>query len=600
MTKFNFNSITYRSGGANMSQLSNTELGVFLRLNEVDLARLKSYTMYWDYYEGRQWEFERDDGDPLVTKNFIEFFINKSVSWLTQNSFINKVPESMRDFVGSFLDRVWKANDKDILFGEIGLVGSVSGDAYVMVTMETPKAGEELSEKHIRLVLLDEKYTFPIFNPENKNEILAIKIETFLYEPDPEGMINPQGLQVKGSLKRFTQIITKDKIVEQYEGQPAVVKRNILGEIPVIPFKNLPNPHGYFGRSDIQSLLTMQKDLNEKSTDISDIIAYHSSPLMLMYGAKASQVEKSFRSFWTGLPAESKVEILNSNADLSNANTYIGSVKDDMFTISETPKILADSPSISNTSGVALTMQYTPIVQKTKRKKPRYEKGLSGINKLILKYAELFRLIYLPKDMCCKCRGKVVTVLDHKSEFPRLVKRCYLVDEHFALATSEKAKKILQIEDVETETIDLSTVTVDPETGLVQISENKQFEAVPTDCRVSVVADPYDIPVEILDALPRDEQLTADYWIKLKQERIVSRRFILEQLSTIPEDKIDDILRQLKQELEEEIEAEKAKLPEQTSGDKMEPGTKELERAVTKMGGHNERKKDPNVDEMGD
>lgn len=594
--KYNFNSLTYRSGGAAQGQLSNTELGVYLHLNEVDLLRLQMYTRNWDYYEGRQWEFERDDGDPLVTKNYIEFVLNKAVSWLAQNGFKNKVPESLKDFVGAFLDNVWKANNRQIKTIEIALVGAVAGDCYVFVTVERPKEGKILDETNIKIVILNERYVFPIFDPENKEEMIACKIETFVYEQDENSLINSKSMEVRGALKRFTQIITKDKILEQYEGQQPVIKDNVLGEIPIVHIKNLPNPHGFFGKSDVTSLLNLQKDLNEKSTDVSDIIAYHSSPIMLLYGAKVSQIERTFKSFWTGLPLDSKFEIANSNADLANANAYIATTKSDIFTISETPSILAESKPISNTSGVALSMEYLPIVQKTARKRPYYERGFQKINYLILKYAELLKLIYLPKDMCSKCRGKVIRVLDKNSEFPRLVNRCYLVDENFVLVGPDKAKKILGLEEVETETIDLSTYTQDPSTGEIQITENKQFVAVPNNCRVSKIQDPYDIPVEILDALPRDEQLNADYWIKLKQEGLVSKRFVLTQLATIPEDMIDDILLQLKQELEDDLkrEAALAALGQKTdSGNNVTPGTKELEGQISKRQGHNTPNKDP-------
>lgn len=618
-TGYYFQSNTLRSGGSFMGTTPASQMSVFLNLSEASGQRLAKYQENWNTYFGKQWEFERTDGESLVVKNYTKLIADISSTWLTKNGFVNKPPDGFKR-VGQFVDDVWDANHRQVLLNEAGQIGSVTGDLYLFVTVEVPKPGEALSEKHIRIFPKASQHCFPTVDPQDKTRLVSMRIESFYYDEIEAAAqpLNKDGSKPGVRIKRFTQVFTEKEIVETYEGQLPVVKPNLIGKIPVIHIQNLPVATDYFGMADIDGLIAMQRSMNEKSTDIEDIIAYHSAPLMVGYGFKASQVERTHRSFWTGLPVESKLDILNSNADLNNAMGYVAGLKNEMLELSETPKILLDNPGISNTSAVALSLTFQPIVNKvTHRKKPLYERGFTEVNELILLYGELFGLIHLPRDLCKnpKCGGKVLRVTD-TGPFTRTINRCYLVDSNFVLATKEKARKIWNLgdeEEIETEKVSFSTVHIDPETGETQVLNDVSMELVPTDCEVSKPADPYHVCAEFLDALPRDEQVDADYWMKLLAVKLVSKAFVRRQTKRIDPAEIDQIERELKEEEAAEIEYE-GKLaaaragpqpampaaPGEVPGKKLPaqtPGEEELKRS-TLPGGHNQKKEDPEGNEV--
>ena len=135
------------------------------------------------------------------------------------------------------------------------------------------------SQGRIRLNLLGSEQVYPTWDPLNTDTLIAVRIETIYYaergtrQLDREDRVNHEGRQLY--TKRFTQIITRDQIVEQYHGDMPTIRPNVLGEIPVVHIKNMSLPKEYYGLPDGQDLIDVQRELNEKCTDISDTINYH-------------------------------------------------------------------------------------------------------------------------------------------------------------------------------------------------------------------------------------------------------------------------------------------------------------------------------------
>ena len=62
-----------------------------------------------------------------------------------------------------------------------------------------------------------------------------------------------------------------------------------------------------WGQSDIWDIIPLNRELNEKMTEVSDIINYHAAPVTIITGAKASQLERGPKKVWAGLPKDSQV-----------------------------------------------------------------------------------------------------------------------------------------------------------------------------------------------------------------------------------------------------------------------------------------------------
>lgn len=414
--------------------VSAAQLSTFLDLESADVVRLKRYTQHWQFYHTLQWNFEREEGAPLVTVNYARLIVDKAVSWMVKGGIEHDVPKALEGIVKPLLDEVWKYNDQEVFLYEMGTVGAVTGDVFIMITFAEPtdlaRKRNPNSQGQIRIDLLGSEQCFPTWDPLNTDVMTSLRIETVYYDHNTKLRAidddnHPRQGQGNITVRRFTQIITPDTIIEQYEGGPPFVRPNVLGEIPVVHIKNLPIAREFYGISDLDNVMPLQQELNEKTTDESDIIHYHAGPITVITGGKGATLEYGPNKIWSGFPAEARVSNLEMTTDLGAIQEYIGLIRKTILELTETPEILLEQPNISNTSGVALQLMYQPIVDKTKRKSSEYEKGFALVNYYILRVAQTMGLISLPFDLCKNCGGRVVERLEPNTQ--RLIRKCYMI-----------------------------------------------------------------------------------------------------------------------------------------------------------------------------
>ena len=125
--------------------------------------------------------------------------------------------------------------------------------------------------------------------------------------------------------------------------------------------------------------------------EVSDIINYHAAPVTIITGAKASQLERGPKKVWAGLPKDSNVFNLESRGEMAGALEYIQHIKRTMHEITGVPETaLGQTQPISNTSGVALAIQYQPMMNRYTMKKVHFTRGLTKVNELVIRTAAVF------------------------------------------------------------------------------------------------------------------------------------------------------------------------------------------------------------------
>ena len=172
-------------------------------------------------------------------------------------------------------------------------------------------------------------------------------------------------------------------MIDQYE--------NPIGTIPIVHIPNTTISSSPWGQSDIWDIIPLNRELNEKMTEVSDIINYHAAPVTIITGAKASQLERGPKKVWAGLPKDANVFNLESRGEMSGALEYITFLKRTMHEITGVPETaLGQFQPVSNTSGVALAIQYQPMMNRYNMKKVHFTKGLERINEIIIRTVAVF------------------------------------------------------------------------------------------------------------------------------------------------------------------------------------------------------------------
>ena len=319
-------------------------------------------------------------GDLNLTLNYVRTMSDYITNFCFGKGVHFETPEQTAAIVPHILQKVWEVdNNKQRVLWEMGQLAGVTGDCFVKVAYEG--AWEDtlgiVHEGKTRILPLNPAHCFPEYHPHDRDRLLRFKLKYRFWGTSPEGT---------RQVYTFTEILTDDT-VEQYINDELIDEyENPIGQIPVVHIPNVSISSSPWGQSDIWDIISLNRELNEKMTEISDIINYHSAPVTIITGAKASQLERGARKVWAGLPKDSKVYNLESKGEMGGALEYISVIKQAMHEITGVPETaLGKTQPISNTSGVALAIQYQPMMNRYTMKKNHFTKGLVTLNEIILR-----------------------------------------------------------------------------------------------------------------------------------------------------------------------------------------------------------------------
>lgn len=387
MSAINFYSPSMRAAASDLA-IAISPLGlVELSDEEFEMhgPRLNRYAEYWAWYLGHHWGVRKEFGDAQLTFNYIRAFADYVNNFCFSRGLAYNSSREYEHIIPALLKRIWQGdNNMKTVLWEMGQQGGVSGDTFVKVAYE-PSWTDEAQTVHpgrVRLLPLNSAYCFPTWHPHDRDRMLEFKLKYRFWGTNTEGT---------RSVYTYTELIRAD-IIREYVNDELIDERpNVLGEIPIVHIANAPASGSPWGLSDVQDIISLNRQYNETATDIVDIVNYHAAPITVVIGAKPSQLEKGANRVWSIGNKDVKVENLESNVDLQYSIEVLAMLKRAMHEMTGVPETaLGESQPISNTSGVALSIQYYPLMQKFELKKLQYGKGLKKINELALRTLFIF------------------------------------------------------------------------------------------------------------------------------------------------------------------------------------------------------------------
>lgn len=378
-----FSPPSYRAASSDLT-ISISPLGLVELADEefeVHGPRLNRYSLNWAMYLGHHTSYRRQQGEPSMVFNYyraitdfiINFTFSKGVQFRSEKEFESITPE--------LLERVWEVdNNKATVLWEIGQQGGVSGDCFIKVAYEEgfQDSAGGVHPGRVRILPLNSSFAFPEFHPHDRERLIRFKLKYRFWGTSLEGT---------RQVYTYTEILTDD-IIEEYINDELIDSRpNPLGVIPIVHIPNVRISGSPWGLSDCHDIISLNRSYNETATDVADIINYHAAPVTVIIGAKASQLEKGANKVWGGLPKDAKVENLEGGgAGLKGAMEFMATLKRAMHEMTGVPETaLGQQQPISNTSGVALAIQFQPLMNRYHQKIVQYAHGLERVNELILR-----------------------------------------------------------------------------------------------------------------------------------------------------------------------------------------------------------------------
>jgi hypothetical protein len=230
----------------------------------------------------------------------------------------------------------------------------------------------------VRILPLNSSYCFPEWHPHDRKRMIRFKLKYRFWGTTLEGT---------RQVFTYTELLTENQI-EEYVNDSLIDSRpNPLGEIPIVHISNLPVAGSPWGMSDIQDIVMLNREYNEKANDISDIINYHAAPVTVITGARASNLEMGAKQTWSIPNKDAKItNLLFDPQGIEAAIKFLEVLKRAMHEMTGVPvTALGEEQAISNTSGVALAIQYQPLMNRFQLKKTQYGEGFAEVNRLALK-----------------------------------------------------------------------------------------------------------------------------------------------------------------------------------------------------------------------
>lgn len=353
---------------------------------EVHGPRLNRYAAAWAWYLGHHWSYRREMGESQFYLNYVRTMADYITNFCFGRGVQFKVPEQNNAIIPHLLNDVWDGhNNKHYVLWEMGQLAAVTGDCFVKVAYEEPYVDTVgiPHEGRIRIIPLNPAHCFPEYHPHDRDRIIRFKLKYRFWGTSPEGT---------RQVYTFTEILT-DEMVEQYINDELIDQYpNAIGMVPIVHIPNTTISSSPWGQSDIWDIIPLNRELNEKMAEVSDIINYHAAPVTIITGAKASQLERGPKKVWAGLPKDASVFNLESRGEMAGALEYVNFLKRAMHEITGIPETaLGQFQPVSNTSGVALAIQYQPLMNRYTMKKVHFTKGLEKINEIIIRTAAVFR-----------------------------------------------------------------------------------------------------------------------------------------------------------------------------------------------------------------
>lgn len=352
---------------------------------EVHGPRLNRYSACWAWYLGHHWSYRREMGEQNITMNYVRTMSDYITNFCFGKGVQFNTPEQNSAIIPHLLHKVWETdNSKHYVLWEMGQLAGVTGDCFVKVAYEEPYTDGLgiVKPGRVRIIPLNPAHCFPEYHPHDRDRIIRFKLKYRFWGTSPEGT---------RQVFTFTEIMTDD-LIEQYINDELIDQYpNPIGMLPVVHIPNTTISSSPWGQSDIWDIISLNRELNEKMTEVSDIINYHAAPVTVITGAKASQLERGPKKVWAGLPKDATVFNLESRGEMAGALEYIQFIKRAMHEITGVPETaLGQFQPVSNTSGVALAIQYQPMMNRYNQKRIHFTKGLEKVNELIIRTCVVF------------------------------------------------------------------------------------------------------------------------------------------------------------------------------------------------------------------
>jgi hypothetical protein len=359
-----------------------------------DDVRLQRYRRFLDFDNGKHDVGRLGFGQTPIVANYARIFVRKGASYLFPEP-VTVAVDAPDDTpaatttaarIETALQRVAHENDLGAADLATAIDTGVLGDGAFKITWQSVGSeqwrvgGKEnvlLSTAHrslptgqVRIVPVDVQTLFVESAPDDVRRMRVVRQVRVV--PRTAAEVTYAVALIAGTTENVT-------VVEEWsdatyrvlvDDVPIHDGANPYGFIPYLIFPNTPRPHEFWGVSDLADILEVNRALDRRLSILAQILELSGNPVTVLENVTGAQgVNVAPGALWE-LPENSKAYLLDllAGGSVEQHLRYIEALYRIMDDLGEMPRMSFGEAGQAR-SGIALTVQLQPVVQKTNRKR---------------------------------------------------------------------------------------------------------------------------------------------------------------------------------------------------------------------------------------
>lgn len=299
-------------------------------------------------------------------------------------------------------NRFVEENHLNIMLYENALTNAYTGDAFIRIRYGQEYGGElppELDEPKVMIESINPEYVYPETVLWDKKKIKCFHIAVPTYdEGNDQWLLNVES-HFAGRIRYSRYIITpiyynQDHEPERFEitGLDEGSFTEVLTGVSVpliVHIPNLATSDSWEGIDDLTEIHPLLDEVNNRLSQIADILDKHSNPAMAVPSGLLGVDEDGNAQFRVAVDKVFEVmgkddvvpQYITWNGQLNEAFQELDRLIDMILTVTEIPAVAlgkGDSGT-SGSSGLAIKWRMNSLLAKVNRKKQYYSKGLKQI-----------------------------------------------------------------------------------------------------------------------------------------------------------------------------------------------------------------------------
>jgi hypothetical protein len=351
-----------------------------------DDVRLQRYRRFLDFDNGKHDVGRLGFGQTPIVANYARIFVRKGASYLFPEPVAIAVdapcgPEDTPSpaattaarRIETALQQVARENDLGAADLATAIDAGVLGDGAFKITWQssppTPSP-KGRGDGCVRIVPVDVQTLFVESAPDDVRRMRVVRQVRLLPRTAAEvtyavALIagTPENVTVVEEWSEMTYRVLVDDV-------PVHDGANPYGFIPYLIFPNTPRPHEFWGVSDLADILEVNRALDRRLSILAQILELSGNPVTVLENVTGAQgVNVAPGALWE-LPENSKAYLLDllAGGSVEQHLRYIEALYRIMDDLGEMPRMSFGEAGQAR-SGIALTVQLQPVVQKTNRKR---------------------------------------------------------------------------------------------------------------------------------------------------------------------------------------------------------------------------------------